>query len=101
MGLKNDSGIKLVQAEGVKNIFVNDWKKNFFEDDKKKIASIAFLRNLVEFTRGEADPTYIKLTSMLHWRPDTAGLTVAGLDVIYNTECHTDRKSSGPQRALL
>jgi hypothetical protein len=65
MGLKGDAGITLVQAEGVKNIFVNDWKVNFFNDDKKKIASIAFLRNLVEFTRGEKDAAYIQLTSML------------------------------------
>jgi hypothetical protein len=74
MGLKSYVGITPVQAEGVKNIFVNDWKVHFFEDDKKKIASIAFLRNLVEFTRGDKDPTYLRLTSMLHWRPDTAGL---------------------------
>ncbi len=41
MGLKSDAGITLVQAEGVKNIFVKDWKLHFFDDDKKKIASMS------------------------------------------------------------
>ncbi len=88
MGLKSEAGLKLVQAEGVKNIFVNDWKVNFFDDDRKKIASIAFLRNLVEFTRGPDDPIYGQLTSMLHWRPDTSKLTVDDLDWMYNTKEH-------------
>ena len=51
MALKSDSEVSLVQAAGVRNVFVNDWKRHFFDDDKKKIASIAFIRNLVEFSR--------------------------------------------------
>jgi ABC-type lipoprotein export system ATPase subunit len=101
MGLKSDAGMTLVQAEGVKNIFVNDWKVHFFDDDKKKIASIAFLRNLVEFTRGPTDPTYARLTSMLHWRPDTPTLTIGDLDTIYNTECHAAGASPNPTRPVI
>lgn len=101
MGMKSDTGITLTQAEGIKNIFVKDWKVNFFADDKKKIASVAFLRNLVEFTRGEADPAYLNLTSMLHWRPDTAGLTVADLDAIYNAECATNGASNDVGRTII
>lgn len=101
MAMKDDTGITLRQAEGVKNIFVNDWKVNFFKDDKKKIASIAFLRNLVEFTRGENDPVYLKLTSMLHLRPDTPILTVGDLDKIYNEECHDNQASPDAARSIL
>ena len=101
MGLKNDAGITLVQAKGLKNIFVNDWKLNFFSDDKKKIACISFLRNLVEFTRGEQDPAYAQLTSMLHWRPSTQGLTVASLDALYNAECHDNQSSPHSHRAII
>jgi energy-coupling factor transporter ATP-binding protein EcfA2 len=101
MGLKSETGLTLVQAEGVKNIFVNDWKVHFFDDDRKKIASIAFLRNLVEFTRGPDTPIYGQLTSMLHWRPDTSKLTVEDLDYIYNEECHTAGKSLDPTRAII
>lgn len=101
MGLKSETGMTLVQAEGVKNIFVNDWKVHFFDDDKKKIASVAFLRNLVEFTRGPTDPTFTQLTSMLHWRPDTPNLTVANLDGIYNSECHATKASPDPARRII
>ena len=101
MGLKSDAGITLVQAEGVQNIFVKDWKLHFFDDDKKKIASIAFLRNLVEFSRGDTEPTYLKLTSMLHWRPDMAAITVADLDAIFNSECHTPGASADPGRSII
>ena len=101
MGLKSDAGITLVQAEGVKNIFVKDWKLHFFDDDRKKVASIAFLRNLVEYSRGDTDPAYLKLTSMLHWRPDAAAMTVADLDEIFNTECNTPGGSAGRGRLII
>jgi len=101
MGLKSETGMTLVQAEGVRNIFVKDWKVHFFTDDKKKIASVAFLRNLVEFTRGENDSAYMKLTSMLHWRPDTSTLTVADLDLIYNAECHETGASNDTSRLII
>ena len=101
MALKSDSGIRLVRTAGVRNVFVNDWKTHFFDDDKKKIASIAFIRNLVEFSRGDADPVYLKLTSMLHWRPDSATITVADLDDIYNAECCTAGESCSPSRTIV
>lgn len=101
MGLKSDAGITFVQAEGVKNIFVKDWKLHFFDDDRKKVASIAFLRNLVEYSRGDTEPAYLKLTSMLHWRPDAAAMTVADLDEIFSTECNTPGRSAGRGRSII
>jgi len=84
MAEKNPAGIVLSQAAGIGNIFVNDWKRQFFADNKKKIASIPFMRNLIEFTQGQKHPDYIKLTSLLHWKADSASITVGDLDVIYN-----------------
>jgi len=101
MGLKSDTGMKLVQADGIRNIFASKWKPDFFIDDKKKIASIAFLRNLAEFSRGQNDPAYVKLTSMVHWRPDTAALTVGDLDELYREECGGDGASADPQRSII
>lgn len=101
MGLKSDDGMRLVQAEGIQNVFVNDWKVHFYEDDRKKIASIAFLRNLVEFSRGMEDPAYLPLTSMLHWRPETATLTVADLDALWKAETHQEGTSQGPDRLIV
>src|SRR5258708_10246852 len=79
---KNEQGISVVQATGIRNVFANDWKANFFTDPKKKIASIPFLRNLIEMTTGETDPNYDQLTSMLHWKANSATITVAQLATI-------------------
>lgn len=84
MAVRNNTDIVLVQAFGIKNIFVNDWKPNFLTDNKKRIASIPFIRNLIEYTRGETDADYVKLTSLLHWRPASASITQKELDAIYS-----------------
>jgi hypothetical protein len=65
---------------------VRDWKKEFFRDTKKKVASIPFIRNMIEYTRGTADPEYIKLTSLLHWKaPDTGKVTIGELDKAFRS----------------
>jgi hypothetical protein len=35
-------------------------------------------------SRGVTDPAFIKLTSLLHWRSDSAGISQGDLDGIYN-----------------
>ena len=74
--------VKIKKAEGIKNIFVNDWKENFKTDTKKQIASIPFMRNLIEYTEGKDADEYQKLTSMLHIKED--GLKRSCLFKIYN-----------------
>lgn len=85
MALRCSDGISLKQAAGIKNVFVNDWKPNFFTDGKKKIASIPFIRNIIEFTKGDKDPDFVKLTSLLHYKSDSASITQGSLDEIYNS----------------
>jgi hypothetical protein len=84
MAEKSGTEIKLLPAVGIKNIFVNDWKLNFGTDHRKRIASIPFIRNIIEYTKGESDPDFTALTSLLHWKADSAGVTQADLDEIYN-----------------
>jgi ABC-type cobalamin/Fe3+-siderophores transport system ATPase subunit len=84
LAYKSSAGIALKPASGIKNVFVNDWKPHFFTDTKKKIASIPFIRNIVEYTKGENDPDFLKLTSLLHWKTDSASITQDDLDTIYN-----------------
>lgn len=84
MASKTATGVTLEKAAGIKNVFINDWKGAFYSDPKKKIASIAFIRNLIEYTRGDADPGFVKLTSLLHWKADSQAITVSDLDGIYN-----------------
>ena len=81
---KNSHGVTLDPATGIKNIFVKDWKVNFATDAKKRIASIPFMRNLIEFTKGEDHADFGKLTSLLHWKADTAAIPEAELFALYN-----------------
>ncbi len=85
MALKSSDGISLEQATGIRNVFVNDWKPNFFTNPKKKIASIPFIRNIIEFTKGDKDPDFTKLTSLLHWKSDSTNITEKELDAIFNS----------------
>lgn len=85
MTSKTASGLTLNRAEGIKNVFANDWKPNFFKDPKKRVASIPFIRNLIEYTKGEGDPDYQKLTSLLHWKKGSDGITQDDLAKIYAT----------------
>jgi len=81
---RDKGNITLLPAAGIKNVFVFDWKPNFSKSPAKRIASIPFMRNLVEFTKGEEDPAFIKLTSLLHLRSDSDSITEADLFTIYN-----------------
>jgi hypothetical protein len=78
-----DAGISFHKAKGVQNVFVKDWKPNFFTDQSKKIAAITFTRNIVEYTIGSADAKFVTLTALLHWKKDTPGILEEQLDDIY------------------
>ncbi len=102
MAFKNDAGaISLLKATGIRNAFLNDLKRDFFTDRKKKVASIPFIRNLVEFTKSEADPQFVKLTSLLHWKTDSPTITEADLDAIYNAVFGMTGRSANGVRPMV
>ena len=78
---KNSTEIKFINAEYIKNPFIN-WIANF-NDEKKLIATIPFVRNLIEYTKGESDTDYIKLTGLLHIKTNTYDFTIKDLKSIY------------------
>ena len=94
MASKSEHGVNLVQASGVKNVFSRDWKLHFFEDSKKKIACVPFLRNLIEMTTGEKDPLFLQLTSILHRKPDSMSISVEDLEHIFCKICGDNREIS-------
>lgn len=47
--------------------------------------SIPFIRNLIEYTKGDDDTDYGKLTALLHWKTESREITEADLDAIFNT----------------
>jgi energy-coupling factor transporter ATP-binding protein EcfA2 len=101
MALRCNNGISLKQAVGIKNVFVNDWKPNFFKDKRKMIASIPFIRNIIEYTKGDKDPNFVKLTSLLHWKSDSASITQGSLDEIYNSVFSTTGTSADKTSAMV
>jgi hypothetical protein len=101
MATKTSTDIALVQAFGIKNIFVNDWKKNFFAEKMKKIASIPFMRNLLEYTHGEKDADYLKLTPLLHWTKDSSKVTQGELDAIYERLFGNKGPGTDPKKLVI
>ncbi|MDN5042275.1 hypothetical protein O8C80_02890 [Aliarcobacter butzleri] len=84
MSNRNSSEIILTKAEGIKNYFIGKWKNNILSNDIILCATIPFTRNLIEYTKGENDLDYLKLTSLLHWKNDTNQITVGNYLDIYN-----------------
>src|SRR6266566_735111 len=101
MASKSDTEVRLNQATGINNPFVKDWKPNFCKDTKKKIASIPFLRNMIEYTKGEKDDTFKKLTSLLHWKTDSADITQGDLDDIFNRLFDCKEKSPDSKKKVM
>ena len=84
MANRTENGITLAQAEGIKNYFIGKWKKNITNSEFILCATVPFTRNLIEYIKGETNPDYLKLTSLLHWKEDTAQITVGEYYEVYN-----------------
>ncbi len=60
------------------NIYTNAFI-NHDDDDKIFISMIPFVRNLIEYTKGESDTDYITLTECLHRKANTQNITTEQL----------------------
>ena len=83
MAVKNTEGIALRNAVDVRNPFINNWKGKFYDSCMKRVASISFIRNIIEYTRGDSDKDYLTLTSLLHWKKNTNCIKQSNLDDIF------------------
>ncbi len=103
MANRNTASISLTKADGINNYFINIWKNRVTEDNCILCATIPFTRNLIEYTKGETDTDYLKLTSLLHWKNDTDKITVGNYLDIYNKLFNTthDNSSTQPIKDLL
>jgi len=77
---KSNGIVKLIKANYINNPFLY-WKKNL-NNDEMLIASIPFVRNLIEYTKGQGDDDYKNLTSMLHLKRDSNSITTSDLSRI-------------------
>jgi hypothetical protein len=103
MTIKKSDSIGLVKVDGINNYFVNIWKDKVDNDDVILCATIPFTRNLLEYTKGEEDADYLKLTSLLHWKEDTDLITVGEYMAIYNKvfSSHYDESNQQSLKELM
>lgn len=79
-----NGAILLVKDTLTENPF-SDWKDRL-QEPEVLIASIAFIRNLAEYTGNDA--AFNKLTSLLHLKGDTRTITGAELKAVFDTVLH-------------
>jgi len=65
--LKSDTEVQLVHGQYFENVF-DSWRTNVYSNDAIFLSSIAFIRNLVEYTKGRKHAAYLNLTSLLHFK---------------------------------
>lgn len=82
----NDNGkINFEKGQYIGNLF-GHYKNEIAKNGKDNIvvASIPFVRNLIEYTEGTSNPDYLKLTSLLHYKPDTMTIELWEIEKIFN-----------------
>lgn len=97
MANKSAGEITIEKTDGINNYFIGKWKNNVDQCDCILCATIPFTRNLIEYTKGEEDADYLKLTSLLHWKNDTEQITVGNYFDIYNRLFGTEHNINNTQ----
>ncbi len=82
MVLKDETEINIVTGGYLRNVF-GYWKPKVNENNRILIASIPFVRNLVEYIHPDEDANYLLLTSLLHIKHDTRSIKLSKLKNIY------------------
>lgn len=85
IAFSDEGEIKFEKGQYTKNIFSNYKKKlEEGEHDNIVVASIPFVRNLIEYTEDDTNPDYILLTSVLHYKDDTQNITLKQIQDVFN-----------------
>lgn len=84
MSIKGNGVIILKEAHGINNIFVKAWRDRVNNNNTILYSTVPFTRNLIEYTKGCQHDDYLTLTKLLHWKEDTASITVGKYLSIYN-----------------
>jgi len=74
--------IDLVDFNYARNVF--DSFKKQISQEKYFLASIPFVRNLIELSDSNLNLNYLKLTSALHFKNDTCDIVTKDINKIYN-----------------
>ena len=91
--------INLIQGEYLKAI-INDLKKKAGSNNIAFISLIPFVRNLIEYTKGEDDNDYNTLTNCLHITNDTNTLRVICINNIINSVLNLNIQPDNSQNLI-
>lgn len=94
MVLKNNEEIKIVDGQYLNSAF-GFWKRQLDgknANDRKRIiiASIPFVRNLIEYINGQNEPDYLLLTDLLHLKENSGNIQLSELQRIYSDVWNTN-----------
>jgi len=96
--VKSDEETKLVEEKYQGNPF-NHWKTKLEENNAMLIASIPFVRNIVDYSGDQNN--FIRLTSLLHIKPDTRTIKISDLEEIHKSVLKDKTNLSLPNRDKL
>lgn len=94
MVLKNNEEIKIVDGQYLNSAF-GFWKRQLDGKDANDckriiIASIPFVRNLIEYIDGKREPDYLLLTNLLHLKDNSANIQLSELQRVYSEVWNTN-----------
>lgn len=98
MAIKNDNEIQIKDGQYLKNVFAS-WKNRLETNNIILVASIPFIRNIVEYIDSEESPDYVLLTKLLHMiyysdAQNTKDISMKDLETVINNVWRTDKKIS-------
>lgn len=86
IAFSDNGNINLEKGQYTKNIFTNyKIRLSHGNCDNIVVASIPFVRNLIEYTEGCSNPEYLTLTSVLHYKNNTQAISLKNIQDIFNT----------------
>ncbi|GAB6056490.1 hypothetical protein JCM15415_18060 [Methanobacterium movens] len=93
MVLKNHEEIKIVDGQYLNSAF-GFWKRQLEGKDANDckriiIASIPFVRNLIEYIDGKREPDYLLLTDLLHLKEHSGNIQLSELQRVYSDVWNT------------
>lgn len=94
MVLKNHEEIKIVDGQYINSAF-GFWKRQINDKDADEckriiIASIPFVRNLIEYIHGKREPDYLLLTDLLHLKENSGNIQLSELQRVYSEVWNTN-----------
>ena len=98
MIVKTDENIEFINSDYFQPF--SYFRSNIHSNNCILIASIPFVRNLVQYTKGSNDD-YTNLTSILHIKPNTSDITVADLDTIFKKVIDYSGPLQNPTKKII